>query len=146
WRDYRRDLRRLPALSLRSQEVTTACVPRGRMPRPLYSAGVRRRVWRRSLAGNEREGNEMTRKRLTIALSAAILAATGYVGLVGSLGSARADDVQAVIDTRRATMKDMGNQMKAIYAVVDAKSGDLADMQKRALKVQEDAAKIPTLF
>jgi cytochrome c556 len=88
----------------------------------------------------------MTRKRLALALSAALLAATGYIALEGLMGGARADDPQTVIDTRRATMKDIGAQMKAIYAVVDAKSGDMADMQKRALQVQADAAKIPNLF
>jgi cytochrome c556 len=78
----------------------------------------------------------MTRKRLTMVLSAALLATTAYVGLESLTGGARADDLQTAVDTRRATMKDMGAQMKAIYA----------DMQKRALQVQADAAKIPSLF
>jgi cytochrome c556 len=88
----------------------------------------------------------MTRKRLTIVLSAAVLTAIGYVGLESLTGGARADDLQTVVDTRRATMKDIAAQTKAIYAVVNAKSGDMADMQKRALQIQADAAKIPTLF
>jgi cytochrome c556 len=87
----------------------------------------------------------MTRKRLAFTLSAALLAATAYVAL--GTGTARADDdLQATVATRRATMKDIAAQMKAMYAVVDAKSGDLAEMQKRALQVQADAAKIPNLF
>jgi cytochrome c556 len=88
----------------------------------------------------------MTRKRLTMVLSAAFLATAAYAGLVSLTGGARADDLQTAVDTRRATMKDIGAQMKAIYAVVTAKSGDMADMQKRALQIQADAAKIPTLF
>jgi cytochrome c556 len=88
----------------------------------------------------------MTRKRLTIVLSAAVLTAIGYVGMASLIGGARADDLQTTVDTRRATMKDIAAQTKAIYAVVDAKSGDMADMQKRALQIQADAAKIPTLF
>ena len=68
----------------------------------------------------------MTRKRLAFALSAALLAASGYIGLGSLIAGARADDLQSTIDTRRARMKDIGAQMKAIYAVVDAKSGDMA--------------------
>jgi cytochrome c556 len=88
----------------------------------------------------------MKRKRLPLVLSAALLAAIGYVGAEGLFGGARADDVTGVVATRRATMKDMAAQAKAIYAVVDAKSGDMADMEKRALQIQSDAAKIATLF
>jgi cytochrome c556 len=86
----------------------------------------------------------MTRKRLTLALSAAILVATGTIAPMWL--TARADDLEAVIKERRETMKDIGDQMKAIYAVVDAKSGDMADMQKRALQVKADVAKAATLF
>jgi cytochrome c556 len=88
----------------------------------------------------------MTSNRLVIAFSVAGLVALGVAGIEGLSRSARADDAQTAVDTRRALMKDIGAQMKAIYAVVDAKSGDLADMEKRALVVQADAAKIPTLF
>jgi cytochrome c556 len=86
----------------------------------------------------------MTRKQLTLALSAAILVATGTIGPVWL--TARADDLESVIKERRDTMKDIGAQMKAIYAVVDAKSGDMADMQKRALQVKADVTKAATLF
>lgn len=86
----------------------------------------------------------MTRKRLTLALSAAILVATGTIAPMWL--TARADDLEAVIKERRETMKDIGDQMKAIYAVVDAKSGAMADMQKRALQVKADVAKAATLF
>ena len=88
----------------------------------------------------------MTRKRLAFALTAVLLAASGYVGLGSLIAGARADDLQSTIDTRRATMKDIAAQMKAIYAVVDAKSGDMADMQKRALQVKADITKAATLF
>jgi len=88
----------------------------------------------------------MKSTRVSIVIAAAGLAALGYVALQGLIHGARADDLQTAVDTRRATMKDMGAQMKAIYAVVDAKSGDMADVEKRARQVQADAAKIPTLF
>lgn len=88
----------------------------------------------------------MTRKRLAIALSTALLVATGCVAFGGLIGGAQADDLQTTIDARRATMKDIGAQMKAMYAVVDAKSGDMADMQKRALQVKADIAKAAPLF
>ena len=88
----------------------------------------------------------MTRKRLTIVLSAAVLTAIGYVGVASLIGGARADDLTHAVDTRRATMKDIAAQTKAIYAVVDAKSGRYGRHAKRALEIQADAAKIPTLF
>ena len=85
----------------------------------------------------------MTRKRLALALSA-VLVATGAIAPLCL--TARADDLESVIKERRETMKDVAAQMKAIYAVVDAKSGDMADMQKRALQVKADLAKAVTLF
>ena len=88
----------------------------------------------------------MTRQRMATTLAAAALGALGFVGIQGFTGSALADDVQAAIDSRRALMKEIGAQMKAIYAVVDAKSGDMSDVAQRALAIQADAAKIPTLF
>jgi cytochrome c556 len=86
----------------------------------------------------------------------AVLTVISVSGLLAiqSLSQAQADDlqgaidtrVQGAIDTRRALMKEMSAQMKVIYRVVDAKSGDLSNMAKRAQLVQADAAKIPTLF
>jgi cytochrome c556 len=86
----------------------------------------------------------MTRKRLALALSAALLVTTGAIASLSL--TARADDLESVIKERQAAMKDIGAQMKAIYAVVDAKSGDMADMQKRALQVKADITKAATLF
>ena len=86
------------------------------------------------------------KKRFAIILSAVAMAAAGYVGMQNLAGNARADDLQAAVDARRALMKDNGAQMKAIFAVVDAKSGDMADMEKRALLIQANAAKLPALF
>src|ERR1700759_2632643 len=88
-------------------------------------------------------------KKATVArlMGAVAFATAAYVGLHAFGGSAlAAGDLQAAIDARRALMKEIGAQAKAIYAVVDAKSGDMADMQKRALLIQADAAKIPGLF
>jgi hypothetical protein len=76
------------------------------------------------------------KKRFAMTLSAVAMAAAGYVGMQNLAGNARADDLQAAVDARRALMKDNGAQMKAIFAVVDAKSGDMADMEKRALLIR----------
>ncbi len=57
-----------------------------------------------------------------------------------------ADDVQAAVDARRALMKEIGGEMKAIADAIDAKSTDTASMQKHAELIQADAAKIPALF
>ena len=85
------------------------------------------------------------KSRSATILSAAALAAA-CAGVIPHADNARADDLQAAVDARRALMKDNGAQMKAIFEVADAKSGDLADMEKRALVIQAAAAKIPTLF
>lgn len=79
-------------------------------------------------------------------VSAVAMAAAGYVGMQNLAGNAQADDLQAAVDARRALMKENGAQMKAIFAVVDDKSGDMADMEKRALLIQAGATKIATLF
>ncbi len=85
-------------------------------------------------------------KQMIFFIGAAAIAASGLLAVEDVTGIARADDLQATVDARRAVMKDQAAQMKAIYAVVDAKSGDMADMEQRALKVQADAAKIPAMF
>jgi len=79
-------------------------------------------------------------------IAAAAVATAAYLGVHAIAGTAKADDLQGDIKARQALMKQIGAQAKAIYAVVDAKSGDMADMQKRALLIQADAAKIPSLF
>jgi cytochrome c556 len=86
------------------------------------------------------------KRLLSVLVTAALMAASGHLAIQSLYGSARAGDLQSAIDARRALMKENAAQMKAIYAVVDAKSGDLADMQKRAEIVRADAAKIPALF
>jgi cytochrome c556 len=87
-------------------------------------------------------------KKATVArlIAAVAVVTAAYTGIHSLGGTAQADSLQADIDARRALMKEIGAQAKAIYAVVDAKSGDLADMQKRALLIQADAGKIPPLF
>jgi cytochrome c556 len=87
-----------------------------------------------------------TKRWVLILAASSVLAVAGYFAIKTLTGTAHADDLQAAIDARRALMKENGAQMKAIYAVVDAKSGDMMDMQKRATIVQANAAKIPTLF
>jgi cytochrome c556 len=91
----------------------------------------------------DKQMNRMTVARL---IGAVAIVTAAYVGIRASAGTAHADDLQATIDARRALMKDNAAQMKAIYAVVDAKAGDMADVQKRAAAVQANAAKIPSLF
>ena len=79
-------------------------------------------------------------------IAAAAVATAAYLGVHAIAGTAKADDLQGDIKARQALMKQIGAQAKAIYAVVDAKSGDMADMQKRALQVKADIAKAATLF
>ncbi|MEA2781896.1 MAG: hypothetical protein QOK29_3440 [Rhodospirillaceae bacterium] len=88
----------------------------------------------------------MQRTTLAAVFAAAVIAAAGLSGIRALTGTALADNVQSTIDTRRALMKEMAGEMKAIYAAVDKKSGDMAEMEKRAEKIQADSAKIPTLF
>jgi cytochrome c556 len=85
-------------------------------------------------------------KRTTLALLVAGAAiAAGYLAPRYS-PPAWADDLQAAVDARRALMKEIGGEMKAIADALDAKSTDTASMEKHAELIQADAAKIPTLF
>ena len=85
-------------------------------------------------------------KRTTLAmLIAGIALAAGYLASHCS-PAAWADDIQAAVDARRALMKQMGGELKAIADALDAKSTDAASMQKHAEAIEADAAKIPTLF
>jgi len=85
-------------------------------------------------------------KRTTLALLAAGAAiAAGYLAPSYS-PPAWADDVQAAVDARKALMKEIGGEMKAIADALDAKSTDTASMAKHAELIQADAAKIPALF
>jgi cytochrome c556 len=85
-------------------------------------------------------------KRNILALLAIIAAITSANLALWYSPLARADDVQAAVDARRALMKEIGGEMKAIADALDAKSTDTASMQKHAELIQADAAKIPTLF
>jgi cytochrome c556 len=86
----------------------------------------------------------MKKRALAVLVAGAALAA-GYLGPRVPT-TAWADDIQAIVDARRAMMKEMAREMKAIADALDAKSTDMASMQKHAELVQADAAKIPTLF
>ena len=81
---------------------------------------------------------------LALLIAGAMLAA-GYLATRYS-PPAWADDLQAAVDARRALMKEMGGEMKAIADALDAKSTDTAGMQKHAEVIAADAAKIPGLF
>jgi len=87
----------------------------------------------------------MTTKRL-ILTTAAVMTIGGYFAVQSLSNGVQADDLQSAVDARRALMKEMTAQMKAMYGVVDARSGDLNDMAQRAQVVKSDAAKLPTLF
>lgn len=88
----------------------------------------------------------MNKIALAVAVGIIAIVTAGYFGVQSLTGSASADDVQAAIDARHALMKDNGAKMKAMGAVVEAKTGDLAAMQQLALGLQANAAKIPDLF
>jgi cytochrome c556 len=123
--------------------VTFPCSFTAHARSPLYSV-----VPARQAAGlrqqQRRNGDEQMKKATIVRLMA--IAAIVTAGPVGIQALAHADDLPAAIDARKALMKDNGAQMKAISAVVDAKAGDMADVQKRAAAVQANAAKIPSLF
>ncbi len=86
----------------------------------------------------------MKRTTLAVLIAGATLAA-GYLAPQYS-PPAWADDIQAAVDARRALMKEIGGEIKAIADALDSKSTDTAGMQKHAELIQADAAKIPTLF
>jgi len=86
----------------------------------------------------------MKRTTLALLVAGAVIAA-GYFAPRYS-PPAWADDVQAAVDARRALMKAVGGEMKAIADALDVKSTDTASMQKHAELIQADAARIPTLF
>ncbi len=87
-------------------------------------------------------------KKKTIAVAVGIIAiiAAGYFGVRAFTATASAADMQAAIDARRALMKDNGVKMKALDAVVEAKTGDMAAMQQLGEGLQANAAKIADLF
>ncbi len=86
----------------------------------------------------------MKRTTLALLLAGAAVAA-GYLA-PGYSSPAWADDLQAAVDARRALMKEIGGEMKAIAAALDGKSTDTASMEKHAELIEADAAKIPALF
>jgi|SRR5579871_5920316 len=88
----------------------------------------------------------MNRRSIAAAIGIAAFAAVGLFAFQGTVGKAAADDLQAVVDSRRALMKDNVAKMKAMGDVVEAKSGDLAAMQQLAEGLQANAMKIPDDF
>ena len=88
----------------------------------------------------------MKKNTIAVVIGVAAIIVAGYFGVRTFTGGALADGVQATIDARRALMKDNGAKMKAMGAVVEAKSGDMAAMQQLALGIQANAAKIGDLF
>ena len=88
----------------------------------------------------------MKRRILTTVIGIAIIAGAGFFALQGFTGKAAADDMQAAVDARHTLMKDNSAKMKAMGAVVQAKSGDLAAMAELAAGLQANATKTPDLF
>jgi cytochrome c556 len=88
----------------------------------------------------------MMSRTFAVAVGIAAIVAAGYLGVHKFTSIATDADMQSVVDARRALMKDNGAKMKAMGAVVEAKAGDLAAMQKLASGLQENAGKIADLF
>ena len=88
----------------------------------------------------------MKRRSIATTIGIAAIAAAGFFTWQSYTGKAVADDMQAAIDARRALMKDNLAKMKAMGAVVEAKSGDLAQMAEIAAGLQANAEKIADLF
>jgi cytochrome c556 len=88
----------------------------------------------------------MKKKTIAFAFGVVAIVAAGYFAVRSFTPSASAADMQAAIDARRTLMKDNGAKMKAMDAVIEAKTGDMAAMQQLALGLQANAAKIADLF
>jgi cytochrome c556 len=88
----------------------------------------------------------MKRRALATVIGLAVIVGAGFFAIQGLTGSASADDLQATVDARQALMKDNSAKMKAMGAVIEAKSGDMAAMQQLAAGLQANAMKIPDFF
>jgi cytochrome c556 len=91
----------------------------------------------------------MNRRSIAAAIGVAAMAVVGLIAFqcdIGKATASTADDLQSAVDARRTLMKDNIAKMKAMGAVVEAKSGDLAAMQQLALGLQSNAEKMVDLF
>jgi cytochrome c556 len=74
-----------------------------------------------------------------------VLAAAAVIVSVGLGGSALAQDKEAVLKNRQATMKEQGSDMENLKAYLDGK-GDLAKAKSSAANLTQTTKKIPELF
>lgn len=87
----------------------------------------------------------MKRRTLATVIGLAVIVGAGFFAIQEFTGSASADDMQAAVDARQALMKDNSAKMKAMGAVIETKSGDMAAMAQLAAGLQANAMKIPDL-
>jgi cytochrome c556 len=67
------------------------------------------------------------------------------IALVALMGAATAQDKEAVLKSRQATMKEQGSDMQNVKAYLDGK-GDLAKAKESAANLTQTTQKIPSLF
>jgi cytochrome c556 len=72
-------------------------------------------------------------------------AALAIVVVAGAGGASLAQDKEAVIKDRQATMKEQGKNVGAVKAYLDGK-GDLAQAKTGAVNLTQTTKKIPQLF
>ena len=74
-----------------------------------------------------------------------ILSAAVAVVLAGMTGIAFAQDKEAILKDRQATMKEQGKDLQDVKAYLDAK-GDLAQAKEGAANLTKTTNRIPSLF
>jgi cytochrome c556 len=74
-----------------------------------------------------------------------LIGAVFVAALAGSTGVALAQDKEAVLKNRQATMKEQGKDLGAVKAYLDGK-GDLAQAKTGAANLTQTTTKIPELF
>lgn len=76
---------------------------------------------------------------------ARVLGAAAAIVVAGTAGFALAQDKEAVLKERQATMKEQGKDAGAVKAYLDGK-GDLAQAKTGAANLTQTTKKIPQLF
>ena len=83
-------------------------------------------------------------KAAMAAIASALVIAVGLVA--GVVHTEAAVDAKTVIDTRRQTMKQLGEHMKAIDGFVENGQGDASMVAEHAKAIVETSKRIPELF
>jgi cytochrome c556 len=82
---------------------------------------------------------------MSLVTKARVLGAAAAIVVAGAAGFALAQDKEAVLKDRQATMKEQGKDIGAVKAYLDGK-GDLAQAKTGAANLTQTTKKIPQLF